>query len=59
VATKQISKNTEINKISKSEKKQCKDDALALAQVIYDVYKNKLSGARITNGQNDAQTTSS
>jgi len=38
---------------------QQKQDALALAELIFDLYQKQRASAKITNGQNDAQTKTS
>jgi|GEM_PF-2778012 len=37
-------------------KREVKDDALELAQLIYDVFKENKASGKIDNGQNNAQT---
>ena len=57
--TKPHTKTDGDRQLPKPVKKQIEEDAMELAQIIYDVYKEELSSAKITNGQNDAQTTNS
>lgn len=40
-------------------KKLLKEDALALAELIYDIYQEEKVSGKITNGQNNAQQNSS
>jgi hypothetical protein len=45
------------NKVE-SARKQAHEDAMALAELIYDIFKNEESGDKIEDGQNNAQSVS-
>lgn len=44
-------------KLFDESKAKRKEDALELALLLYDIYSEEMSGAKITNGQNNASDT--